>query len=142
MINVFSYIVFFCVTAISMRQSYGFNRKDSSSSRYLIYKIDSVHSYFLIYAKRADSLFKIVSKKELPANCEEIKVGEEYDLDLHSLWNTDIWIGDVNVKPSLIPHVTCFGFDATTSICIDREHGIYDLFVTPDLKGLCVFKSP
>jgi hypothetical protein len=104
---------------------------------YEVYKIDSVHSYYLIFAKRDDSLFKIVSKKDSSLAYRKIQAGQKYNLTLNSLWNQDIWIGNTNVKPSLTPNVTCLGFDDSTSICIDREHAIYDLFVTPSLKGLC-----
>jgi hypothetical protein len=104
---------------------------------YEVYKIDSINSYFLVFARRDDSLFEIVSKKENSLDCKKIRVGQQYTLALNSLWNEDRWVGNINVKPSLTPHVTCLRFDDSTSICIDREHGIYDLFLTPSLTGLC-----
>jgi hypothetical protein len=103
---------------------------------YEVYKIDSINSYFLVFARRDDSLFEIVSKKDNSLDCKKIRVGQQYNLALKSLWSEDRWVGNLNVKPSLTPHVTCLRFDDSTSICIDREHGIYDLFLTPSLTGL------
>ena len=109
----------------------------NSDSTFIVYKIDSINSYYLIYAERRGEKFKIVSKKQQNSKCKRVSVNESYVLSLESLWTTPIMIGDVDVSPSIIPHVTCLGFDDSTTICIDRDNRIYDLFRTRNIKGLC-----
>ena len=109
----------------------------TSSGPYLIYKIDSIHSYYLVYAKKNDSVYKILSKKAGFVSCSQLQVNKDYQMNLFSIWNQDIWVGGVNVNPALNLNVTCLGLDDSTSVCIERDKGIYDLFSTNDLKGLC-----
>ncbi len=112
----------------------------NNDSLYKIYKIDSINNYYLIYAKRQDTLYKIVSKKEIIPNCIHVRVGEEYMLLLSSIWTKKIMIGNVNASPSVIPHVTCLGFDDSTEICLERD-SINDLHYAENIKGLCFIKQ-
>jgi hypothetical protein len=98
----------------------------SSQVRYEVYKIDSLNSYYFIYAKRNDSLFKIVSQKTIWNSGKIIKVGRTYDLALLSSGN--FHAGNLLVS--------CWYFDDSTRVCIDRENGINDFYRTPNLKGL------
>ena len=109
---------------------------DQIDSSFKVYKIDSINNYYLVYAKRHDSLFKIVSEKAINTNCEKIRVDNNYIMSLASIWTKPIMMGNLNVSPSMTPHVTCLGFDDSTSICIDRANGIYDLFTCDNLVGL------
>lgn len=107
---------------------------------YNVYKIDSVNNYFLIYAKKNNSHYKIVSeKKELKCK-EKIRINAGYRFSLQSIWTQEIWIGNINVSPSLTPHVTCLAFNDSTTICIERD-SINDLFRAHNLTGLCISKS-
>lgn len=91
-------------------------RKDDSLFR--IKKIDSINNYYLIYAKKGDSLYKIVSEKVRQQNCQRIKENGVYKLLLSSIWRENILIGNVNVSPSLTPHVNCLSFnDSTSKLC-------------------------
>ena len=104
-----------------------------------VYKISSINSYHIIYAQRNDTLFKIVSKKEYITNCNSIRKNGSYDLKLHSIiMNREI--GGVKILPQNSMLVNCYGFDKNTSICIEPKKGIYDLYVTENLKGLCLEK--
>jgi hypothetical protein len=107
----------------------------SDSSLYKIYRIDSLNSYYLVYAKRKDTFYKIVSKKEEIINSIKIKNGGEYELKLNSIWTKDIMVGGVNVSPSVTPNVTCLSFDDSTKICIERD-SINDLHQAANLRGL------
>jgi hypothetical protein len=102
--------------------------------------IDSVNTFYLIYASHAKGKIKIVSKKGSNNNCDKIQIKNSYTFSLHSIWTRPIMMGNVNVSPSLTPHVTGLYFDDSTVIRIDRDNGIYDLYDCDNLKGLCYFK--
>ena len=102
-----------------------------------IYQIDSINNYYIVYAKRHDSLYKIVAQKTTNSNCSKIEIGKNYRMTLYSIWTKPLIINGVDVSLSSTPHVTCLGFDDSTSICIDRANGIFDLFTCRNLNGLC-----
>lgn len=55
---------------------------------YKVYKIDSVKSVYLIYAKDDQNLhYKIVSRKENTASGEWIKVDKAYGFVLETIWS-------------------------------------------------------
>ena len=107
---------------------------------YEIYQIDSINDYYLVFAKKSDSLFKIVSAKTTNNSCERIQLNKKYALSLHSIWTKPIVINNTDVSPSQTPHVTGLGFDDSTTIKIDRANGIYDLYKCENLRGLCYLK--
>lgn len=107
---------------------------------YKINKIDSVNTYYLIYAKRKDTLYKIISKKESINNCKYLIVGGEYNFLLRSIWNQPIMIGNVNVSPSVTPEVTCLNFDDSTRICLEKD-SIKDIHISTNIKGLCIMNK-
>ena len=108
---------------------------------YEVYNIDSVNNFYLIYVKKTDSIFKIVSSKTTNNNCEIIKLNQKYNFSLHSIWTKPIMIGNINASPSQTPEVTGLYFDDITIIRIDRENGIYDLYNCDNLQGLCYLKN-
>jgi hypothetical protein len=108
-----------------------------ASELYKVYKIDSINNYYLIYAKRKDSLYKIVSKKQVTSNCANISLNQEYTFSLTSIWNQKIIIEGRNVSPSVTPHVTCLSFDDSTKICLEKD-SINDLFHADNVEGLCI----
>ena len=101
---------------------------------YEIYRIDSINDYYLIYAKRGDSLFKIVSKKEVADKKKEIKVNKSYPLKLHSRRENSPTIGGVKLEPVNYLDVECYGYDKNTTICIERD-SINDLHYAENIKG-------
>ena len=101
---------------------------------YTVYKIDSVWNWYVIYARKKDAMFKIVSKKIDTSSCVRIQVGKEYHLDLQS-WRSDVMIGEIRI-PKHVPHVDCFSFDEKTAICL--EDSIRDLHLAKNLAGLCL----
>ncbi len=128
-----------CAQKISSKKSDQFTSTAKSDSIFTVRKIDSINNYYLIYAKRDNRWFKIVSKKESTMRNNRIKINTDYKFSLHSIWNEKIMIGGINVSPSQTPHVTCLGFDEKTTICIERD-SINDLFSSKNLKGLNYIK--
>lgn len=111
-----------------------------SENLYRIYKIDSINDYYLIYAKRGDSLFKIVSKRELVGKQQEIKVNKSYPLKLHSRRENLPTISGVKLEPMNYLDVECFGYDKNTTICIERD-SINDLHYAENIKGKYFIKQ-
>jgi hypothetical protein len=142
----FLYIIFI----FSCRNIKLFNNRDKSIPQkyslnmgeavYKIYKIDSINNYYLLYASRNDSLYKIVSQKETISNCQQIIVNQVYALKLHSIWKHKLLIGSVDVSPSAIYQVTCLAFNDSTKICIERD-SINDLHYADNIRGLCFMKG-
>ena len=108
-----------------------------ASELYKVYKIDSINNYYLIYAKKKDSLYKLVSKKQVTGNCANIGLNQEYAFSLTSIWNQNITIEGRNISPSLTPHVSCLSFDDSTKICLEKD-SINDLFHADNIRGLCI----
>lgn len=105
-------------------------------SVFKVYKIDSVNSYYLIYAQKQDSLFKIVSKKDSCLNTKLIEIGEKYAFLLKSIWNTPIQIKGANASPSSVYNVSCVNLDDSTKICLERD-SINDVHTASNICGLC-----
>lgn len=101
---------------------------------YTVYKIDSINSYYLIYAKKGDSIYKIVSKKVKITKCSKVTTNHNYAFKLHSsLYNKQIGTKKILAQNSLL--VNCFYYDKVTSICLEGD-SIRDLYSAENLKGL------
>lgn len=113
----------------------GNRHAQQKTENYLVYKIDSVNSYYLIYARKNDSLFKIVSKKLKTANCKSISIGKNYDFTLRS----NSYYRALSGKKILVlttRSVDCFYYDDSTRICLEGD-SITDLYKAINAKGLC-----
>ncbi len=58
-------LLFCCKSMVYTSQ----NHFSKSADSYKVFKIDSINSYYLIYAEKNDTLYKIVSKKEIESGC-------------------------------------------------------------------------
>lgn len=107
---------------------------------YRIKKINRNNSWYIIYAERKDTLFKIVSYAEDGINegYKKIVVGGKYDFELKSKKENAPIIGGVKLDP--VGYTGCYQFDKETTICLEPKRGIYDLFYTNDLKGIYYLK--
>ena len=110
-----------------------------NDSLYEIYKIDSINTFYIVYAKRKDTKFKIVSKKTNSTNCNKILVGSSYNLKLKSILKQEVKLGDKTFSSSANLLVTCFTFEENTKIC--REKDITDLHNAENLSGLCFIEK-
>lgn len=107
---------------------------------YKVYKIDSINSYYLIYAKKNDSIYKIVSKKvAIGNNDNRININSEYFFKLHSNL-ADAHIGNMKILPQNSLLVNCFYYDDSTSICLERD-SINELYHADNVKGLYFIKE-
>lgn len=134
-------LVIIACTSSKLVQSAGLNIDTKHSPdlvAYKVYKIDSINTYYLIYAKKGDSLYKIVSKKKPNKNCEEIKIKISYAFKLRSSL-TDFHIGNVLISAKQLTNVNCYTYDDSTKICLERD-SINDLYHADNIQGLCYIK--
>lgn len=113
--------------------------KINDMTSFEVYKIDSINSYYLIYAKRTDTLYKIVSNKEKIKNCYSIRKGMKYKFKIHAISDNAPTIGGLKIKPVNYLDVACYQFDKETKIC--REDGMHDIYYVDNVKGLCYIKD-
>jgi hypothetical protein len=139
-----AYIIFLLVALIAcvQTQSISSNKKsthqqiEDSTSLYKVYKIDSINSFYLIYARKGSSIYKIVSKKEQNQNCNStITMNRKYEFKLHSQ-SYNPKTGKLDELPENSLLVNCFYYDDSTSICLERD-SINDLFYGDNIEGLC-----
>jgi hypothetical protein len=95
-------------------------------ARFEIIKIDSIENVYLIYAKRNDSLVKIVSAKEYESSCKKITIGGKYELKISSI---------VYQFPGK-RHISGVKFN-NTIVRMEGGNVIWDLFISENIKGLC-----
>jgi 2-hydroxy-3-keto-5-methylthiopentenyl-1-phosphate phosphatase len=110
---------------------------EQADTIYRIDSIDSVNSFYIIYALKDNQKYKIVSKKDDIKGCKKIVVGKDYKFNLESILAEKIKLGDKEFSSSNSLTVDCFSFDDNTEICKEQSKGIHDLHKTKDLVGLC-----
>lgn len=115
------------------------NKSQKKMEEYYVYQIDTIDDYYLLYAKKGDEIFKIVSKKEKSKKCNLIKLDNRYFFDLYAQSSIKLVIDGKEIAPPVtIVDVMCYNFENGTKICTDRKNGIHDLYYARNLKGLCV----
>lgn len=109
----------------------------TGEEKYKILRINIINDIFIIYAQKQDSLYKILSKKEviIKPNCRELIIGNSYELELESLY-PKTFLGKYDLSPNNLPTVSGIDFHGT-KIEIERD-SILDLFIAKNLKGLCL----
>ncbi len=107
--------------------------------QYYVYKIDSINNYYLVYAKKNDSLFKIISEKTVTKSCTIIKEKKYYSFELVSFRDNPPKLNGVSLSPFNYLEVKCFMFNDSTEICFERK--IHDFHFTKNLKGLCYIEN-
>lgn len=111
------------------------NISDKNNSLYEILKMDTVtykHDN-IFYLKRNDSIFKTVSKKEIIQPCEPLALKKKYEMELQSMF------------PDNILNRLDFGgrrMYGEETILFEKDSGvIWDLFISPNIKGTCYTNS-
>jgi CRISPR/Cas system Type II protein with McrA/HNH and RuvC-like nuclease domain len=108
-----------------------------SQGLYEISKIDSVNSYYFIYAIKNSQIHKIISNKVYRKNkFKKIKVGEFYTFELINFPN---YSDDKNPLTGFSSIDPCFMLDEVTEIC--NEEGVVGLYKTDNLEGLYYLKK-
>lgn len=107
--------------------------REDKSNRATLFKIKSIKDkgeFYIIYAKRNDSLFKILSDK-VKANGEKIKVNHYYKLELKQIFPRDSIFGI-----AIAPNAGIVGFDygGKTIYKEKRSHNI--VYDAKNLNGL------
>lgn len=132
-------VLFSCKSTSTHCSKNGFH---FANNDYRIDKIDSINNWYLFYASRQDSLFKIVIEKGDGAKkCKQkVKVGGVYNLLLESILNKPLIIDGKKIVVMNPMDVSCRSFDEQTYICIDPKKGIYDLYYTKNIVDRCYVK--
>ncbi len=120
--------------------------REDKSNRTTLFKIKSIKDkgkFYIIYAKRDGSLYKIfsklegedkfktVSKLKRKANGEKIKVGRYYDLKLEKFFPLDS-IFDIAIAPNL--GIRGFDYGGKTVYIEQKSHN--SIYRAKNLKGL------
>ena len=113
------------------------NSENPDSCYYRIYKIDSVNTYYVIYAKKMDSIFKIISPKVRNTGCSKITVGKIYKLNLYSLLFVK---GKPVIPANLLYQLSGWSVDDSTTINFEGD-SIRNLYQAKNLKGLCLINK-
>ncbi len=108
--------------------------REDKSNRTTLFKIKSIQDkgkFYIIYAKRNDSLFKILSDPKVKANGEKIKVNHYYKLELKKIFPRDSIFGI-----AIAPNAGIVGFDygGKTIYKEKKSHNI--VYRAKNLKGL------
>lgn len=126
-----------CNSSKSIRET-----KNYKEGSFLITKIEQVNNWNVIYAKNQKAKYKIVSgvNNTSDKNCVKIEVGKYYNLKLNSRKGNVPEINGIKIKPVNDIDIDCYTYDEETNICIVPDNGIYDLYHTDNIKGLCYIK--
>lgn len=106
---------------------------------YLVTKIDSTNNYYFIYAKGSDENFKIVSEKNNLYCTNKVAVGKKYNFKTESIFISKIKDGDTFRQLTNHINIKCITLNGSI-ICKEYENGIYDVFRSENLQGLCYIK--
>lgn len=139
LILILNFVLFSCGEKLShqtnkVKQNVS-NHEVKNDSLYEVYKIDSVNIFYIVYARKNNTNFKIISKKTGLINCDKVLVDYYYNLKLKSILRQEVKLGDKSFSSAGNLLVNCFTFEGNTEIC--REDGISDLYRAENLNGLC-----
>lgn len=133
------FVFFGCSVTNQSKKNISNNEKEHE---FTVFKVDSVNNYYLIYAEKEDTLYKIISQKDKLIDCNNRKVrtNRKYNFKLYSVWNQDLYINGVNVGLNQTPRVNCIEYEDNTIICLEKD-SINDLHQAKNLKGLCIIEE-
>lgn len=106
------------------------------NSMYKIKKIKNKKSFYIIYALRNDSTFKIISDIDSTntSGCEDIKIGKSYILDLKVVFPLDSLFG----KP-VAPNLGIKGIIINNEKVVKAEEKSHNkIYTALNLHGLCI----
>ena len=121
--------------------------RDSSCMQndYMICKIESVNNWYIIYANRNDSIFKIASLNTAYLNkttnkCDSvITIGKRYNLSLQKRLENVL---SYRVLKFIVPNYLDVQGGATynpnTDVFVKYEKGEFGLYTCKQLEGLCI----
>ncbi len=121
----------------------GNNEKDSQYKQddYQICKIDSIKNWYLIYAVRNDSIFKIASMKKTHEECERIIIGKKYNFLLQKRLENVLSSNGLKMLPINYLHIEEQNFNDSTDIFIKYEEGVYGIYTCENLEEICFMQK-
>lgn len=131
-----SFLILFLL-GIGLFSSFVKKNNDYMEIEYTVVKIDSIKNWFLIYATRNDSTFKIVSIKTQDCECQKISTGKRYRFELQKRIENVLSKEGLKIIPMNYSGVSGVSFDQNTDIFMPCERDIYGLYSCKNLKGLC-----
>ena len=112
------------------------NSSNILSDNFIVTKIDSTHSYYLIYVSKGKNLYKIISRKEIKQyKFNTLEIGKSYFLNLEYF----VKYNYSNPLTGFNSSLPCFFLDDKTKICMEK--GVFGPFKTKNLKGLYYVKN-
>ena len=108
--------------------------REDKSNRTTLFKIKSIKDkgkFYIIYAKRNDSLFKILSDPKVKANGEKIKVNHNYRLELKKIFPRDSIFGI-----AIAPNAGIVGFDYGGKTIYKEKKSHNTVYRAKNLRGL------
>jgi len=129
-------VIGFFIACTATKKSSGLTNVGKITSTYMINKIKDEKSFYIIYAVRNDSTFKIISYNSdaQSLGCKNIKVGKSYLLDLKVLFPSDSLFG----KP-VAPNLGIKGYRINAEKVIIVEKRFHNrIYSALNLSGLCV----
>lgn len=131
------YLLVFAITFISACVGTQHSIDDRKMDGFRVTRIDSSsNKVYVIYAKRNDTIFKIVSFRE-DSDCVKIKANRYYNFELESLFLRNL--NGQDLSPNALPHVEGIDYHGVL-ITLERD-SINDLFYAKNLVGLCLTKK-
>ena len=105
---------------------------------YTITKIKNEKSFYIVYAQRNDSTFKIVSTKKNvdDSNCRKIKIKNGYNLELRKIFPLDSIMGYA-IAPNL---GIVFTYGEENKIVPIEEKSHFSIYHVTNLQGLCIIE--
>ena len=113
--------------------------QNNTEKKLLVTSIEKLEHYNIIYLKDESINYKILSLITKDNKCKKIKIGQEYFFNLKSIFDNEIKVGEKLINTN-VPNVDCLFVDEKCKICKEPEKGIYDVYVSENLEGLCYSK--
>lgn len=127
-------LVFSFYTLFSILQGQNINPQRSYVfPKYRILKILERPRFYIIYANRNDSTFKILTEKKSNVKHTKIKLNKEYPLDLQSLFLREL--NGVKIVPPGTDACNAIEFCGET-ILLEPLKNTCDIFIARNLTGL------
>ena len=131
-------IIFMVVFLPFMAGNLYSQERDSPDSvinkEFKILKIDSIKNIYVIYAEQNDSVYKILSEKEVICNCQNIELNNTYILSIKTKFMRGVIIqqlGGSKYKGAVIP----------IREKTDGKNVAWNLYLTDDIKGRCYIRK-
>ena len=113
---------------------------------YMICKIDSVNNWYIIYANRNDSTFKIASLNiailnKTDNNCDSvITIGKRYNLSLQKRLENVLSYRVLKLLPfaSSLDIQGGATYNPDTDVFVEYKKGEFGLYTCKQLEGLCI----